>query len=132
MDYTNTVRKIRLSKLGYYKIKHHEKVLLEWIEYNFFNFKKFQNDEYPNMIFYFNSNNQYIFTYSLNSMSVNINYSNIWKALSFKFNINIDDIYILLKNIMKNIFHYDIDEDDMSINYDSDKIQTFYQLNTSI
>jgi len=91
----NIFRKIKLEKLGYYKLNDYEKELFKFIKDNFFNLKKVEYTNYTNSVFWFKEN-KLIFVIDDNWYGIN---SILFVDIQLKFGF--DKAENIIKSVLK-------------------------------
>lgn len=100
----NIVRKIRLSKLDCYQIKDDESELFEWIEQNIMGLKNVVLKEYPDYVMFLNKEGRNIFKYDFKNNDFSVRHDLIWSVLKNRFKYDSDQIGILIKNIVQQLY----------------------------
>ena len=74
-----------------------ERVVIKWLDKHFGNLTPKTSSEFPNLVFYVNSDNEAMMEYDNKTERVYINYDNIWSKIESLFHINRDDVQLIMK-----------------------------------
>ena len=74
-----------------------ERVVIKWLNKHFVNLTPKTSSEFPNLVFYVNSDNEAMMEYDKKTERVYINYDHIWSKIESLFHINRDDVQSIMK-----------------------------------
>jgi hypothetical protein len=74
-----------------------ERVVIKWLDKHFGNLTPKTSSEFPNLVFYVNSDNEAMMEYDNKTERVYINYDHIWSKIESLFHLNRDDVQSIMK-----------------------------------
>jgi hypothetical protein len=85
-----------LRKIKYSRLKPEERFLIDILH----NVTIFENEEYPNNLYY-KYNNEIVFNYNLKNGNFYANNTKIWSILNSKFHLNYQQVSLLIKGMVE-------------------------------
>jgi hypothetical protein len=81
-----------------------ERIVIKWLNQNFGNLTPKTSSEFPNSVFYVNSDNQVMMEYDQKNEGVYIHYENIWSKIELLFHLNYGETQSIMKTWLEEAY----------------------------